>query len=159
MNAMRKWLPILLLCALPLLAQKYSGPRPAKPDLPYLVHADSLVETESAEAKQEERKSDTSYVIPGGNSPARTPLSSPIFLMQADQLQADRLQLFRLQSKGGQREVLYMRKKKLVARPIRLNVTRVEEGLYKMEVDEILENGEYSLTPQDSNQVFCFQVY
>ena len=53
---MRRWLPIVLLCALPLLAQKYSGPRPAKLDLPYLVHADNLVETESAEAKPEERK-------------------------------------------------------------------------------------------------------
>jgi hypothetical protein len=46
-----------------------------------------------------------------------------------------------------------------VARPIRLNVTRLDENLYKIEVDEILENGEYSLSPVDSNQVFCFQIY
>lgn len=156
---MRKWLPIFLLCAWPLLAQKYTGPRPAKPDLPYLMHADDLLPTESAEARQEERKNDVTYVIPGANSSARTPLASPAFLLQTDQLQADRLQLFKLLSKGGQREVLFTRKKKLVAHPIRLNVTRLAENLYKIEVDEILENGEYSLTPSDSNQVFCFQIY
>ena len=156
---MRKWLPIVLLCAWPLLAQKYSGPRPAKPDLPYLMHADNLIPTESGEAKQEDRKNEVTYAIPGANSPARTPLASPAFLILTDQLQADKLQLFKLQSKGGQREVLIRRKNKLVAHPIRLNVTRLDDNLYKIEVDEILENGEYSLSPADSNLVFCFQVY
>jgi len=28
-----------------------------------------------------------------------------------------------------------------------------------VEANEMLENGEYSLTPSGSNQVFCFQVY
>ena len=156
---MRKWLPIVLLCAWPLLAQKYTGPRPAKPDLPYLMHADNLIPAESAEAKQEDRKGEVTYLIPGANSTVRTPLASPAFLILTDQLQADRLQLFKLQSKGGQREVLFRRKNKLVARPIRLNVMRLDENLYKIEVDEILENGEYSLSPADSNEVFCFQVY
>jgi hypothetical protein len=73
-----------------------------------------------------------------------------------DQIQADHLQLFKLQSKGGQREVLIRRKNKLVAHPIRLNVTRLDENLYKIEVDEILENGEYSLSPTDSNQDVLF---
>jgi len=156
---MRKWLPIVLLCVWPLLAQKYSGPRPAKPDLPYLMHADNLIPTESVDAKQEDRKGDVTYVIPGASSAVRTPLASPAFLITTDQIQADRMQLFKLQSKGGQREVLYTRRKKRVARPIRLNVTRLGENLYKIEVDEILENGEYSLSPSDSNQVFCFQIY
>lgn len=156
---MRKWLPILLLCAGPLLAQKYTGPRPPKPDFPYLMHADNLVPTEAAEATQEEHKNEVTYVIPGANSSARTPLASPIFLMQAEEIQADHLQLYKLQSKGGQREVLFTRKKKIVARPIRLNVTRLDDNLYKLEVDEILENGEYSLSPTDSNKVFCFQIY
>jgi len=156
---MRKWLPIVLLCAWPLLAQKYSGPRPAKPDLPYLMHADNLIPTESGEAKPEDRKNEVTYAIPGANSPARTPLASPAFLILTEQLQADKLQLFKLQSKGGQREVLIRRKNKLVAHPIRLNVKRLDDNLYKIEVDEILENGEYSLSPADSNLVFCFQVY
>jgi len=156
---MRRCLPIVFLCALPLLAQKYSGPRPPKPDLPYLVHADNLVETESAVAAQEEHKGETTFTIQGANSKARTPLSSPVLLILTDQLQADKLQLYKLESKGGQRQILYNKKKKQVARPIRLNVTRLDDNLYKIEVDEILDNGEYSLTPPDSNQVFCFQVY
>lgn len=156
---MTKWLPLVLLCAGSLTAQKYDGPKPPKPDLPYLMHADNLVPTESLEAQQEQRKGDVVYVIAGANSTARTPLASPAFLIMADQVQAEHLQCYRLQSKGGQREVLIRHKNKLVARPIRLNVTRLDGGLYKIEVDEILENGEYSLTPTDSNQVFCFQVY
>jgi len=148
-----------LLCAGPLLAEKYTGPRPPKADLPYLMHADNLIPTESAEAKPLGRKSDVSYAIPGANSPVRTPLSSPAFLILTDQIQADRLQLFKLQSKGGQREVLVRRGKRQEAHPIRLNVTRLDDNLYKIEVDEILENGEYSLSPSDSNQVFCFQVF
>jgi hypothetical protein len=156
---MWKWLPIVLLCVGPILAQKYTGPRPPKPDLPYLMHADDLIPTESLEAKQDERKGTVTYVIPGATSTARTPLASPAFLLLTDQLQADRIQLFKLVSKGGQREVLFTRRKKLVAHAIRLNVTRLEENLYKIEVDEILENGEYSLSPADSNQVFCFQIF
>jgi hypothetical protein len=157
---MPKWLPILLLSVCPLLAQKkYDGPRPPKTDLPYLQHADNLVPTERADAKQEEHKNEVTYVIAGANSSARTPLSSPSFLFQSEEISADHLQLFKLQSKGGQREVLFSRKKKQVAHPLRLNVTQLEGTLYKLEVDEILENGEYSLSPTDSNKVFCFQVY
>ncbi len=155
----RNYLPLVLLCAAPLMAQKYSGPRPPKADLPYIIHADNLVATESLEAQQENRKSDVYYVIAGAASSARTPLASPTFLIMTDQIQAERLQLFALQSKGGQREVLFTRRKKTVARPIRLNVTHLEDKLYKIDVDEILPNGEYSLTPADSNQVFCFAIY
>jgi len=156
---MLRWLSIILVCAAPLAAEKYTGPRPPKPDLPYIMHADSLLPTESAEAREENRKNEVTYVVPGANSSARTPLSSPAFLVQADQLQPDHLQLYKLVSRNGQREVLFSRKNKRLARPIRLNVTRLDEGLFKVEVDEILENGEYSLTPEGSNQVFCFQVY
>jgi len=156
---MWKSLLAVLLCAAPLAAQKYTGPRPPKADLPYIMHADNLVPTESLQARQEDRKNDVYYVIAGANSSSRTPLASPAFLFQADQLQPDRLQLFQLQSKGGVREVLFTHKKKMVARPIRLNVTKLDENLFKVEVDDILPNGEYSLTPADSNQVFCFAVY
>jgi len=156
---MRKWLPIVLLCCAPLLADTYDGPRPPKPDLPYLMHADNLIPTESLEAQQENRKGEVAYAISGANSTVRTPLSSPAFLILTEQLQADRLRLYKLVSKGGQREVLVSRKNKLVARPIRLNVTPLGGNLYKLEVDEILDNGEYSLSPTDSNQVFCFQIY
>ena len=156
---MRNWLPVIALCALPLLAQKYSGPRPPKPDLPYLLHADNLLPTESTEAKEEDRKNEVTYIIAGANSTARTPLSSPVLLILADQVQPEKLQLYKLESKGGQREVLFQRKKKQVARSIRMDVTRVDDNLYRLDVDETLQNGEYSLTPEGSNQVFCFQVY
>jgi hypothetical protein len=35
----------------------------------------------------------------------------------------------------------------------------VGDDLYKLEVDESLGIGEYSITPSGSNQVFCFRVY
>jgi hypothetical protein len=156
---MRRLFPIVVLCAAAVLAQTYSGPRPQKADLPYLVHADDLIATESTQAKQEDRKGETIYTIEGASSAARTPLASPSFLMQQEEVEANKLQLYKLESKGGQREILFAKKKKQLARPIRLHVTKVEDNLYRIEVDEILDNGEYSLTPEGSNQVFCFEVY
>lgn len=141
-------------------AQKYDGPRPPKPDLPYLRHAENLVATEVAEAKEENRKDDLLYVVAGASSSAKTPLASPIFLIQAEKLVPDKLQLFKLESKNGNREILFSHKKKQTAAPIRIEVTKLSsDNLYKIEVDETLDNGEYSLTPDGSNQVFCFQVY
>jgi hypothetical protein len=156
---MMRTVAALLLLAGAAWPQKYSGPRPPQPDIPYLLHADHLVETESAQAQEQDAKKRVTFVIPGEHSPARTPLASPIFLLLADQLRPEQLQLYRLTSKDGQRQVLFSRKKKQVARPIPLNVMRLEENLYRIEVEEALENGEYSLTPSGSNQVFCFQVY
>jgi len=51
------------------------------------------------------------------------------------------------------------KKKKDAPRPMRTIITKLAEGLYRLEANETLENGEYSLTPAGSNQVFCFQVY
>ena len=153
-------LALLLLAAAPLLAQKYSGPRPPKPDIPYLVHADDLAPTEMTEAKEQSRKDEITYVIGGANSTARTPLAAPIFLLQAEKLEPERIQLYRLESKGGQREVQFSKKKKQTARPLMLTVTRLSsDNLYRIETVGSLANGEYSLTPDGSNQVFCFQVY
>ena len=151
-------LVLVTLCAAAALAQsKYTGPRPPKPDLPYLLHASNLEPTEAVEAKENQRKDDILYTVPGASSPAKTPLASPVLLMQADKLDASRLQLYKLESRNGQREILF--KKKKPARPIRVEITRAGENIYRIEVGESLENGEYSLTPEGSNQVFCFQVY
>lgn len=149
----------LFACAMSLPAQKYTGPEPEKPDLPYLVHADHLVATESAVAKEEDRKDEVLYVIDGATSPAATPLASPVFLIHAQDLVPDKLEIYKLESKNGRREILFSRKKKQTARPIRYTINRVGDDLYKLEVDESLENGEYSITPSGSNQVFCFRVY
>jgi len=140
-------------------AQKYSGPMPPKADLPYIKHAGNLLPTESTEAKEEKgKKDDVIYVVAGASSPTKTPLASPIFIFLADRLSPDKLQLFKLETKNGRREILFTAKKQ--PQPIRLEVTRLDSpSLYSIEVAESLERGEYSITPQGSNQVFCFQVF
>ncbi|MFB3830157.1 MAG: hypothetical protein ACE15B_25545 [Bryobacteraceae bacterium] len=154
-----RWILALVLCAASAAAQKYTGPQPPRADLPFLVHADNLEPTEDLVANEQERKDEILYTVKGASSPARTPLASPIFLLKAEKLDPSRLQLFKLDSRNGQREILF-RKKKNNARPIRITVTRLsQDNLYRIEVDESLENGEYSLSPEGLNQVFCFQVY
>src|SRR4051794_21373794 len=95
-----------LAIAATLSAQKYTGPRPPKPDLPYLKHAENLIPTEAADAKEEQGKKDAlTYIIAGANSTARTPLAAPILLMQYEKLNPENLQLFKLESKSGHREI------------------------------------------------------
>jgi hypothetical protein len=148
---------LLLLFALPALAQKYDGPRPPKPDLPYLKHASTLVPTEASQAKEQKQKNDTLYVIEGANSSARTPLAAPIFLFQADKIVPEKLGLYKLDVKGGHREILFGSRKS--PKPIVITVTHLDGNLYRIESDESLEPGEYSLSPEGSNQVFCFAVF
>ncbi len=150
---------LLLLCSANLFGQKYTGPQPEKPDLPYLVHADNLMPTEAGEAKNEDRKGDVVAVVAGATSPAATPLASPIFLIRADKINADQLEIYKMESKNGHREVVLSHKKKPVAKPVICSVTKVGDDLYKVEVNQELPNGEYSITPRDSNLVFCFRVY
>jgi hypothetical protein len=155
---LRRFVWLSLAVALAATAQKYDGPRPPKPDLPYLKHADNLIPAEAVAAKEEKKKDDTTYIISGASSPARTPLASPIFLMQAGSLAPDRLQLFKLEVKGGNRQILFPARKPPQA--IRIVVTRLSsDGLWKIEVSDDLEPGEYSLSPDGSNQAFCFQVF
>ena len=147
---------LIVLCAA--LAQKYSGPRPPTPDLPYLKHAESLLPTEASEAKEEKgKKNEVTYVVSGAASSAKTPLASPIFLFLSEKLSPDKLQLYKLESKNGRREIMFGAKKQPQA--FRLDVTRLEGNLYRIEVSDSLERGEYSMTPEGSNQVFCFQVF
>lgn len=151
--------PLLLTCSFGAWAQKYNGPRPPKPDVLYLVHASHLVETEVQEAQQENKKDETTFVIPGSSSPARTPLAEPIFLLLSDRIQPDRLELYKLEVKNGRREVTMGRKAKHGGRPLRIAITPLGDRLYRVEADEPLEDGEYSVSPSDSNHVFCFQIY
>ena len=154
---LRRFLLLALAVVLTATAQKYAGPRPPKADLPYLKHAANLIPTEAVEAKEEKKKDDTLYIVDGANSSAKTPLASPIFLLQAAKLIPDRLQLFKLDSRNGHREILFSPKHPPKA--IRVDVTRLSPDLYRIEVNESLEPGEYSLSPEGSNQVFCFQVF
>ena len=156
---LKRTISLFLLLAFAALAQprKYDGPIPPKPDIPYLKHAGDLLPTDVGEAKEEKKKDTVLYIIDGAAASAKTPLTSPIFLMQSNKLVADKLALYKLDVRNGRRELLTSPKKP--ARPIRLDVSRVSGNLYKIEVEESLPNGEYSLSPEGSNQVFCFQVY
>ncbi|HTR39836.1 MAG TPA: hypothetical protein VMH80_28380 [Bryobacteraceae bacterium] len=136
-------------------AEKYTGPIPPKPDIPYLLHASNLLETEPAQAH--EGKRDT-FVISGAASPARTPLAEPIFILDARQLSPETIELYRLDLKGGNRELSFTSGRH-GGRSLHLTVRPLTGHLYRLEADEPLENGEYALSPNGSNQSFCFEIY
>ncbi len=139
---------------------RYKGPKPPKSDIPYLLHATSLVETDSGEAQESKSKNDTVYTVPGTAAKARTPLAEPIFLMNVDKLSAEKFSCYRMETKGGSRQlVLPLKPGKNSPKPLRMNVTRVNDNLYRIELSETLANGEYTLSPEGSNQVFSFSVY
>lgn len=144
---------IAILLAAAAWSADYTGPKPPKPDMLYLVHADNLLPTEASDAKQEK---DT-YSVMGATSTAKTPLAEPIFLLQSDKLTPESLELYRMEVKGGKREVTISKRRG--ARPLHLSVTRLERGLYRVEAADPLENGEYAISPSGSNRVFCFQVF
>jgi hypothetical protein len=150
----------LLLCSFAglAMAQKYDGPRPEKTDLPYLLQAGRLLATESGEAQMSEKKNETVYTVAGDSSKVRTPLAEPIFLFAPKTLQPEKLGLYRFEVRGGQREVV-IPKKGGGPRPFRFVVTRLEEGLFRLDVAETLERGEYGFSPDGANAVFCFQVF
>ena len=153
---------VATLCAASLLAQKYTGPLPAKPDVPYLKHASQLQPTDVTEAREDKRKDGTAYVSSGASATARTPLAEPIFIFEAKNIAAEKLALYKLDVKNGSREVFFYdnpKKRKDSARPLRLMVTPLSRGLYRLEANETLSPGEYALTPEGSNTVFLFQVY
>ena len=131
--------------------EKYDGPVPPKPDLPYLLQAKKLTEIEIGQAREEKRKDGPVHVVAGPSSSARTPLPEPIFILDARQLAPEKIELFLLEVKDGNREVS--------AQPLHLRVTPLREHLYKIEPSEMLEAGQYALTPGGNNRVFCFEVY
>jgi len=156
-------LALLLGCATTAVSQKkYSGPKPSKSDVPYLLHAGALVETETLMAKDSQEKGSQVYTVPGATSPARTPLSEPIFLFQSDKINPDKLSLFKMEVRAGSRVLILPepgKRKKDGPRPLFLMVTPLTSGLFRVEVNEYIDNGEYCLSPDGSNQVFCFTTY
>ncbi len=142
--------------------RKYSGPRPPKPDVPFLLHAGKLIEAESLTATESQAKDGTQYTIPGAASSARTPVPEPIFLFQSDKINPDKLTLFKMESRGGSRTLLLPaagKRSKNGPRPLFMLVSPLAPGLFKVEVNEILADGEYCMSPEGSNQVFCFAAY
>lgn len=152
-------LTILAAAATATAQSKYTGPKPDKVDIPFLKHASKLLPLEVNEAKEETRKEEQWAVVKGASSNVRTPLAEPYFIMEQGKVDARQFELYRMDSKGGQREVLLARKKKGGSRPYKIMVSPMGERLYRIDVNETLENGEYCLSPSGSNQVFCFQVY
>lgn len=139
-------------------ADKYAGPVPPKPDIPYLLHASTLVETEVADAR-EGKKNDT-YTISGASSPARTPLAEPIFIIDAHKIAPETFELYRMDVKGGNREVsLSGNRRRGGSRALHLAVKPLGGHLFRVEVDEALENGEYALSPSGDNRAYCFEIY
>jgi hypothetical protein len=110
------------------------------------------------EPKEQKSKDDTVYTIDGENSSSNTPLALPIFLIKADKVNPASLQMYRLESKDGHRELTESTKK--TAEPIHVRVTRLgADNIYKLDVYNGLEPGEYALTAEEWKQMFCFQVY
>ena len=155
-------LPTIACFVLPVAAEepnKLGLPNPEKSDVPYLIHAATLVETEQAAASKERKKNELIYAVPGANSGVQTPLASPELLFHSENIDPRDLAFFGFASKNGRRELLYQKKKKIKAAPIRISLYPVGEGLVKIRVDDSLSPGEYCLTPNGSNTVFCFTVF
>lgn len=143
-------------------AQKYEGPRPEKPDLPYLLHASRLIPLDQQEAKEEKRKDGTAFLTEGAAPKARTPLAEPMFIFESKSIAPERLTLYKMEVKGNAREVFFYdnpKKRKDSSKSYRLSMTKVGQGLYRIEPTEPLPNGEYALSPADSNTVFSFTIY
>jgi len=141
-------------------AQKYDGPRPKQKDLVFLMHASNLIATEVQEAQQQGKKDSNTYVVEGASSSAKTPLAEPIFVVATEKLSPESLELYKFDVKNGKRELTLQEKRRRGGpRALRVTVTKLDTGLYKLEASETLENGEYGLSPSGSNRVFCFQVY
>ena len=155
----RRHIACALLLSIGVFAQeRYNGPAPPKKDLPYLVRGDDLVETESGIAQPRDDAGQTTYIIPGANSTVKTPRVSPSIVVDVSQIDLQSLQLFRLESKDGHREIVFPKRGK-GPRPIPMVTTRLGGSLFKLDPADDLPKGEYSLTPQESNAVFCFAVY
>jgi hypothetical protein len=159
---MTRVLLLLSVAAVAAWGQKYNGPMPEKEDLPYIVQADNLVPTEAGTAQEQKgkKKDETLYTIAGAGSSAKTPLASPIFIVKVKDLVPEKLGLYRLEVRNGRREItIQTGKHAKVQETLRVDVKKIGDDLYRIEVGVSLPNGEYSLSPQGSNDVYCFAVF
>jgi hypothetical protein len=161
MHRFRCLLVLLCVLSVPLAAQsRWDGPRPEKADLPYILHARTLVETEPGEAVMSTDKRFTVYTVAGATSAVRTPVPEPIFLFKSERINPDRLSLYQMTVERGSRVIRFPdRPGRNTPKPVFLMVTPLEKGLFKVEVNEPIADGEYCLTPDGENTVFCFTTY
>lgn len=138
----------------------YHGPKPAKKDHPYLMLGNKLAETEESEANQREEKNRTTYTVSGASSNARTPLAEPAFLVLSEKIKPESLSLFPMRVDKGNRTITFNAKpKKDDPRPVPLLFHQRKDGTTVIEANQYLDPGEYCLSPDGANTVFCFQVY
>ena len=157
---LRSMLSALLFVVAALAAEKYDGPRPDKPDIPYLKHAAKLIPLETGEMKEEPtKKNETTLTMVGAEHPTRTPLAEPIFLFSSDRLDPMRLELYQVEAKGGRREIRFKKKGPNGQRPYKIMINPLGGKLYRIDVNETLENGQYAFSASGDGRVFCFEVF
>ncbi len=150
-------LPLFAFAVFTAQAPKYAGPLPPKADIPYLKHANNLVETETVEFKEEKSNNDILYTAPGETSTAKTPLALPVFLIKTEKLNPERLLMYRLEPKNGRREITLSEKKN--AKVIHVLVTHLTpEGLVRLDVADDLDSGQYVLSMEGTDRGFCFEI-
>ncbi len=151
--------------ALALAAQQDDGlnrlglPNPPKQDVPFLIHGSELRELEQAEASEEEAKNQLRYWIAGAAAGIKTPLAAPEFLFDSHEIDPRNLELYGFEVVKGRREILYRKKKKVVAEPYFLNLEGIEGRVVRIRINASLAPGEYGITPQGRNTVFTFAVF
>ena len=160
---MARMATLLILGALALSGQadrnRLGLPNPSKPDIPYLIHGSDIRELEQVDAMEEIAKNQLRYWIAGPAAAVRTPLAAPEFLFDSQQIDPRDLSLFGFEVKNGRRELLYSKKKKVVAEPYFLNLEGVAGRLIRIRINASLAPGEYGITPDGQNIVFTFSVF
>lgn len=140
--------------------RSYSGPKPSKKDLPYLLEAQRLIPAEAEPATESKSKADRTFSVPGTSSNARTPLPEPIFLFASDKINPEQLALYRLEVNNGHREVAPAQGgDEDNPEDLRLTLRTLDQGLYRIEASHMLDPGEYALKASDNNTAFCFTIY
>ena len=154
---------LLVLSALALPGQadrnRLGLPNPPKPDIPYLIHGSDIRELEQVDAMEEITKNQLRYWIAGPAAAVRTPLAAPEFLFDSAQIDPRNLSLFGFEVKNGRRELLFRKKKKVVAEPYFLNLEGVAGRVIRIRINASLAPGEYGITPDGQNIVFTFSVF
>jgi hypothetical protein len=153
----RLWGGMLILLVVAAAQEKYSGPPLPKKDFAYLVRGDSLVEMEFAIAEPRDDNDRVTFVIAGAGSLVKTNDVAPAIVIDVSKLPTDLLQLYRVESRDGHREISIPKRGRR-PQPVPMITTKLGGNLVSLKPVEDLTSGEYSLTPQGSNAVFCFTV-
>jgi hypothetical protein len=149
----------ILLAGFLIAGMEYAGPRLPRKDTVYLVHADQLIATEASVARQQTTANEITYIVSGESSTARTPLARPTLLIEAENLTADKFRLFPLDVRNGHHELNFHYKGRGGAFPRRADIANTAADIGRIDVLDSLSAGEYALSPDGVNDVFCFEVF